>query len=182
MQSKFSIHALHRPPVRRYQRSTPLSKYCTWRVSARDIGMTSFSMVVSCGKCYPGGGPLEYDRHNRRYDKAAGDLNSGIRSGGENSFDGDYFKAKWAKTGVIEADCLICHLPAYNNQKRKAQITSLNFRWAATAGAGFGKIEGKLVNGETPNVIYDPGLFMEDGKVTLKIVRDTPTKNCELCG
>ena len=138
-------------------------------------------MVVSCGKCHPGGGPLEYDRHNRRYDKAAGDPNSGIRSVGKNSFDGDYFKAKWAETGVIEADCLICHLPAYNNQKRKAQITSLNFRWAATAGAAFGKIEGKVANGEIPNVIYNPGLFTEDGRVTLKIVRDTPTKNCLFC-
>lgn len=144
--------------------------------------MTSFDYVTAgCGGCHPGGGPMEYDRSGKRYDQVSGDPNSLIKSAEDNNFDGDYFQAKWAETGVIEADCLICHLPSYNNQKRKEQIKALNFRWAATAGAGLGELQGKVAKGEKPRVIYDPDLFKEEGKVTLNIVRDVPSNNCLFC-
>ncbi|MDQ7838781.1 MAG: formate dehydrogenase subunit gamma [Thermodesulfobacteriota bacterium] len=144
--------------------------------------MTSFDFVTAgCGGCHPGGGPMEYDRNGKRYDDVARDPVNGIKSGGDNGFDGDYFKARWAETGVIEADCLLCHLPAYNNQKRKEQIKALNFRWAATVGAGFGEIKGETAKGEKPHVAYDPKLFKDDGKVALNIVRDAPSKNCLFC-
>jgi hypothetical protein len=113
--------------------------------SARTIDMTSFDFVTAtCGNCHPGGGPLEYDRDGRRYDERMRDPASGLTSGGDNNLDGDYFKARWAETGVIEADCLLCHQPAYNYAKRNAQLAGLNFRWAATEGAGFGVVTGKV--------------------------------------
>jgi len=106
--------------------------------SARVIDMTSFEFVTAtCGNCHPGGGPLEFDRAGKRYDQWMADSASGLTPGGENGFDGDYFKARWSQTGVIEADCLLCHLPEYDFKKRNAQLAALNFRWAATEAAGF---------------------------------------------
>ena len=72
--------------------------------SAREIDMTSFDFVTAtCGNCHPGGGPLEYDRDGKRYDAWMRDPASGLVAGGENGLDGDYYKARWSETGVIEA-------------------------------------------------------------------------------
>ncbi len=134
-----------------------------------------------CGVCHPGGGPVEYDRNGNRYDKFAADPKNGIVPGGTNNFDGDYFKSRWAQSGVLEADCLLCHLKDYNYKKRKEQIMAFNYRWAATAGAEFGKIRGKVINGEVPYVIYDVSKFQKDGKVLLSLVKEVPNENCIFC-
>ena len=49
---------------------------------------------------------------------------------------------------MIEADCLLCHQPEYDYKKRNAQLANLNFRWAATEGAGFGSVKGKVFASE----------------------------------
>jgi len=88
--------------------------------SARTIDMTSFSFITAgCGECHPGGGPAEYDRNGFRYDKQM--IEKGYTSGGTNDLDGDYYQARWSETGVLEADCMICHQPDYNNETRKEQ-------------------------------------------------------------
>jgi hypothetical protein len=85
----------------------------------RTIDMTSFDFVTAtCGNCHPGGGPLEFDREGQRYDHRMADPASGLTPGGENGLDGDYFKARWSETGVIEADCLLCHSPEFVSQPR----------------------------------------------------------------
>ncbi len=134
-----------------------------------------------CGVCHPGGGPAEYDRNGNRYDKFAADPRNGIVPGGNNNFDGDYFKARWAQSGVLEADCLLCHLKDYNYKRRKEQILAFNYRWAATAGAEFGKVKGKVINGEVPYVVYDLSKFQKDGKVLLPLVKEVPNENCIFC-
>ncbi|MEF3169147.1 MAG: hypothetical protein K6360_07440 [Deltaproteobacteria bacterium] len=149
--------------------------------SAREIDLSSFEFVQNCGGCHPGGGPAEYDRNGNRYDLFAQDPNNGIVSGGDNNFDGDYFKARWAESGVLEADCLICHLPGYDHKARRKQIQDLNFRWAATAGAGFGVIKGSVAKGEKPEISYQVDAFLPDGKVALPIVREIPVRNCLQC-
>ena len=152
--------------------------------TAREIDLTSFTFVQTCGGCHPGGGPAEYDRNGNRYDTFAADPENHIVSGGTNKFDGDYFKARWAETGVLEADCLMCHMPGYNYELRKKQIKSLNFRWAATAGAGFAKVKGAVKKGDIPVVSYitaKHGPFMPDGRVALKMVREIPSENCLSC-
>ena len=134
-----------------------------------------------CAVCHPGGGGVELDRTGNRYDQFAADPKNGISPGGINGFDGDYFKAKWAESGVLEADCLICHLKDYNNKQRKQQIKALNFRWAATVGAGFGKVEGSVSKGEQPKLTYDASIFQEDGKVLLPVVKEVSNENCLFC-
>ncbi len=149
---------------------------------ARLIDMTSFEFVTAtCGNCHPGGGPLEFDRDGHRYDERMRDPAAGLTSGGDNGFDGDYFKARWSETGVIEADCLLCHMPEYDFGSRNAQLAALNFRWAATAGAGLATVSGKVAANETPTVAYNVARFDGEGNVILHIVPEPRTDTCLNC-
>lgn len=150
--------------------------------NARMIDMTSFDFVTAtCGNCHPGGGPLEYDRDGNRYDQRMRDPASGLTPGGDNGLDGDYFKARWSETGVIEADCLLCHQPEYNYKLRNDQLAALNFRWAATAGAGFGVVTGMVAAGDRPQVVYNRALFDERGNVTVHIAPAPRNETCLHC-
>lgn len=150
--------------------------------SARSIDMTSFGFVTaSCGNCHPGGGPLEYDREGKRYDAWMRDPASGLTAGGENGLDGDYFQARWAETGVIEADCLLCHMPEYDLKKRNGELANLNFRWAATVGAGFGTVTGKVASNEQPTVVYDKSKFVPDGTLQVHIAPEPRNETCLGC-
>ncbi len=150
--------------------------------NARTIDMTSFDFVTAtCGNCHPGGGPLEFDRDNKRYDRRMKDPGSGLTAGGDNNLDGDYYKARWSETGVIEADCLLCHMPEYDYGARNAQLANLNFQWAATEGARLGRIAGKVAGGEKPRVEYNKDLFDAEGNVKLHIVRSPRNDTCLNC-
>jgi hypothetical protein len=145
----------------------------------RTIDMTSFDFVTAtCGNCHPGGGPMEFDRDGKRYDHRMADPSSGLTPGGDNGLDGDYYKARWSETGVIEADCLLCHSPEYSFKKRNDQLAALNFRWAATEGAGFGTVLGKVAGGDKPSVQYKREFFDDAGNV---IVHITPAPRNDTC-
>jgi len=90
----------------------PLYNYLSPKTnsSAKEMDMTSFTFITNgCATCHPGAGRLEYDREGFRYDKHMEE--KGFTAGGNNYFDGDYFLAYWNRSGVIEADCNLCHLP-----------------------------------------------------------------------
>ncbi|PIU53945.1 MAG: hypothetical protein COS90_03515 [Deltaproteobacteria bacterium CG07_land_8_20_14_0_80_60_11] len=149
---------------------------------ARMIDMTSFDFVTAtCGACHPGGGPLEYDRDGFRYDARMCDPAANLTPGGDNGLDGDYFKARWSETGVLEADCLLCHMPEYNYNKRNEQLADLNFKWAATVGAGFGRVTGKVAGGDKPEVAYNRECFDADGNVKLHLAPEPRNETCLHC-
>ena len=143
----------------------------------RDIDMTPYEWVYQCGVCHPGGGIMERDRDGHRYDvRQRTDTELG------ELFDGDYYGTHWAESGVVEADCLVCHLPEgyYDYGIRVEQIRKLNYRYAATAAAGFAGIAGSVLDGDTPLVVYNARLFNTDGKVKLPIQRPTD-RGCLHC-
>ena len=148
--------------------------------SARTIDMTSFSFITAgCGECHPGGGPAEYDRNGFRYDKQM--IEKGYTSGGTNDLDGDYYQARWSETGVLEADCMICHQPDYNNETRKEQLKNLNFRWVATAASGMGVVSGSIDKNAPVQVTYDLSQFDQSGKVSPWLVREPRNEACLYC-
>lgn len=149
--------------------------------NSREIDLSSFEFARACSDCHPGGGPLEYDRDGNRYDRYAKDPANCIVPGGENGFDGDYFKSRWAESGVLEADCLLCHLPSYDHKAREAQIKALNFRWAASAGADFATVEKSVAQNAAPAIKYKTEIFQTDGKVALNIVKEVPEEKCLNC-
>jgi len=150
--------------------------------TARTIDMTSFDFITAtCGTCHPGGGPLEYDREGKRYDKEMNDTANHYTAGGINNLDGDYFKARWNESGVIEADCMLCHLPEYDYKSRNAQLEKFNFRWAATEGSGLAKIDGSVKDTIPVKVVYDLSKFDKDGKISLHIVSEPRNETCLNC-
>ena len=148
--------------------------------SARTIDMTSFEFVTAtCGNCHAGGGPMEYDREGHRYDDYMRE--QGMVSGGENGLDGDYYRARWIETGVIETDCNLCHVPEYNYKERNEQLAKLNFRWAATSGAGLGTVSGSVQAGDSPMVEYDLSRFDQDGNVIIHLAPEPRNQACLNC-
>ena len=140
------------------------------------IDMTSFEWARDFGVNHPGGGPGKCDRGGRRYDR----VQSEDPLMAQFQYDGDYWEARWHQTGVLEADCLICHLPGYDYSLRAQQIKKLNYRWAATEGAGLGVVEGAVADNEVPVVRYNTNLFGADGKVHLPIRRPSD-RACSSC-
>ena len=162
----------------------PLYRYLSPKqnTSPAVIDMTAFTFFTSpCGTCHPGGGPAEYDRDGKRYDQWMKDPQSGFTPGGDNNLDGDYYKAFWSETGVLEADCLLCHLPEYNYTERNRQLAAWNFRWAAAAGAGFATVKGSVQKKESVTLSYNVDLFAEDGTLDLHIVREPRNEACLNC-
>ncbi len=146
------------------------------------MDMTSFSFFTApCASCHPGGGSAEFDRNGHRYDHWMSDPANGLSSGGANRFDGDYYQARWNDTGVLEADCLLCHLPEYRISERNKQLATWNFRWAATAGAGFAEVTGSVSDGEEVAVVYDKERFLPDGTVEPHLVGEPRNDVCLSC-
>ena len=140
-----------------------------------DIDMTPYEWVNACGICHPGGGPAEYDRAGNRYDHAL-EADRGLALFG----DSDYYESGWVESGVVEADCFICHLETYDYSQRAQQLKKLNYKWASTAAAGFAFVWGSVKDTQEPNVYYRRDLFGPDGTVDLKIRRPTD-RQCMTC-
>ncbi|HOF04600.1 MAG TPA: hypothetical protein PK175_02200 [Syntrophales bacterium] len=106
--------------------------------------------ATACGWCHPGGGPLEYGRkQDGRCDLTRNHIQAESR--GSSSRDGDYSsrftpdrRSRFRESGVVEADCLICHQPGYRLKERNRQLSMRNYRWAATVGAGLGTVSGAV--------------------------------------
>ncbi len=162
----------------------PLYRYLSPKTNetARTMDMTSFSFLsAGCGSCHPGGGSAELDRDGKRYDHRMATPASGLVEGGENGLDGDYYQARWNESGVLEADCLLCHMPGYDMATRNAQIAQENYRWAATAGAGFASVTGTAKDGQRPEVRYDTAHFDAEGRLKARIVREPRNEACLAC-
>ncbi len=142
-----------------------------------------------CGGCHPGGGGLEFDREGKRYDK-----NLLSKPSLRNSLDGDYYKSRWDKTGVIEADCFLCHIEEYNFNARNSQLKLWNFKWAAIEASGIGVVNGtvakiiekdgkksRVLSGITPKVTYNTRLFNQNGQISLDLEYPPPSRNCTFC-
>ena len=121
----------------------------------------------SCGWCHPGGGPLECGRN--REGKA--DLSENLIAAealNKAPLDGDFSsrfspdrRSHFKESGVVEADCLLCHLPDYRIDDRNRQISAKNYRWAATAGADLGRIDGEVFQYKNKNARPDHSDYLD---------------------
>ncbi len=153
--------------------------------SPDEIDMTVYDFVgfsslgdglPPCGACHPGGGGLQYDREGNRYDQHLKE-NPELKD----AFDGDYYRSRWDRSGVVEADCLLCHLEGYSFDDRVAQLEQGNYQWAVVAGSRIGTVQGAVTSEETPKVVYERRLFNENGTITLKMSWPPPDENCMYC-
>ncbi|MDF1555794.1 MAG: hypothetical protein P1P84_22155 [Deferrisomatales bacterium] len=101
--------------------------------------MGSADEIATCTSCHMGGGPYEVDRNGNRYDSFFAANRAGIEAGDFGTLNGDYFRYEldaiaaapfnwmldalrpspalsapklhdWSESGVLEAECLTCHL------------------------------------------------------------------------
>ncbi len=126
---------------------------------------TSYFFTFQCGICHPGGGPTQYDRNGKLYwDGAKFGYNDAATLPDAAKLDGDYgfiapknlpdgtpagtpTLSKWSKNGVLEADCLMCHLQGYSWKNRAGTMVGGSglagvaaFKVAPAMGAGWGSV------------------------------------------
>ncbi|OPY88181.1 MAG: hypothetical protein A4E73_03442 [Syntrophaceae bacterium PtaU1.Bin231] len=147
-------------------RGSDLSAY-DWIGAGGKFDPDGRPLSAASGWMHPGGGPLEYGR------KAGGkaDFSRTLIEGEQRSRshrDGDYSsrfapdgQSHFEESGVVEGDCLMCHLPGYGMGRRNAELGRRNYRWAATAGAGLGEIRGAVFTYADPKAGPDSDAFAE---------------------
>jgi len=141
------------------------------------IGGASYtSGSPTCGSCHSGGGGLQYDRDGERYDYRLEDEPE-LRE----SLDGDYYRSNWDKSGVVEADCFICHWENYNFEARTDQFRERNYQWAVVAASGIGVVKGSVDDDDEPEVLYNQRFFNSDGTLVFNPSWPPPDDNCMFC-
>ena len=160
-----------------------------------EIDTSSFYFLQNCGACHPGGGFGEYDRKGNLYYNE-GTKKFGYELSGElPELDGDYtpvsdgdrnYGSPWDKSGVSEADCLICHLKGYQWKERGAALRGKFFKVGPTVGAGWAVL--KLSQEESGNpkvdevtIDYTKKEVADFDTLHLQIVRKPPDENCGSC-
>jgi hypothetical protein len=118
-------------------------------------GSGFYDWIAANSQFHPGGGLLEQVRPEAPNQSAPAinlvegeQLNSGMENHDFQSTLTSDSRSHFRTSGVVEADCLICHMEGYSLEKRNAQIKARNYQWAASSGAGLGEIEGQVW---TPN-------------------------------
>jgi hypothetical protein len=109
--------------------------------------------------------------------------------------------ARWSVSGKLDANCLACHdrSPVYDQAEFARQLSSENFRYAATAASGFGVVTGSsklmpnvfdyLLPGSVedslqssiPQVSYSADKFVAGKKVAFDIARQADSNRCYYC-
>jgi hypothetical protein len=160
-----------------------------------EIDKSSFFFVQHCGACHPGGGWSEYDRKNHLYYDEENKKFGYELSADNPLLDGDYtpfnngetsFRAPWDRSGVSEADCLICHLKGYQWKERGGTLRGRFFKYGPTVGAGWATVklsqdEFGNMKGEGVDVDYTKKEIADFENLHLQITKRPPDENCWSC-
>jgi hypothetical protein len=153
-----------------------------------EIDKSSYTWVKNCASCHPGGGGCEYDRNGHRYDDFAADPKNNIDPMGDNYLDGDYYHSDWANSGVLEADCLVCHLKGYDWQARAQAIQTGLFYEAPAMGAGWYReekgtqaISPGRANTRSFHLDYERTILADPEHLAASITAEVPDENCCNC-
>ncbi len=160
-----------------------------------EMDKSSFYFVQNCGACHPGGGWGEFDRKGNLYYDDGSKIFGYVLSGDDPIFDGDYtafsagnekYGAPWDRSGVSEADCLICHLKGYQWKERGAALRGRFFKYGPSVGAGWATV--KLSQDEAGNlkadlvdINYTKKEVADFENLHLQIVRRPSDENCWSC-
>lgn len=103
-------------------------------------------------------------------------------------------KSHFKASGVLEADCLMCHAQTYDLRARNRQVSVRNYRWACVAGSGLGEVRGVVLGmnqgrpawnfSRQPVVRYRWGspFFTPEGKLSGKFITDrVKDRACLMC-
>jgi cytochrome c553 len=149
---------------------------------ASDYDMSQPEWLTKCGVCHTGGGISEFDLAGRPL------LGAGLRASGplDPSYtirergSGRIVAWDWAKSGIAESDCFLCHVPKASRGARREEMAAGNFRWADNATLSETGIVVKRPDG---SYAYDRAAFQADGTVKgdALALADPTLENCAQC-
>ena len=204
--------ALVKPQAKKAVLFGTLYDYETTAAFAKRVDNSMAGQMRDCGECHVGGGAFEHVpvaqgttldagvRKELRTDVAV--VQAGVNTfnyfidqydENNNGIKGEVLTQDYADTGVLEMDCLICHLQGYSWDNRMEAIRKGNFDASRVAGAGLGTAVNVAAGstagaGYGKKVTYDPLMVANDeGNATLsalalsKIVGTPPSANCSSC-
>jgi hypothetical protein len=160
-----------------------------------EIDKSSFFIVQNCGACHPGGGWGEYDRKGNFYYNEKTNRFGYELSGDAPVLEGDYTSfsmgnpndgSPWDRSGVSEADCLICHLKGYQWKERGATLRKGLFKYGPVVGAGWSTLKLSQDESGNPkvdevNVDYSKKEVTDFDNLALQIIRRPSDENCWFC-
>lgn len=146
--------------------------------SSENIDLTTPDWLKTLGARHVGGGPAMYSRDGQLLT----DLLPSIENPETTSKDpdtGELVIWDWEKSGVVEMNCFLCHIPSPDNQSRMEALHAGEFGLANTATLGnSGLVE--FVEGEYQ---WNPSAFDGNGELHREYVSiQGPTnENCGQC-
>lgn len=144
----------------------------------RRIDLTTPDWIKTYGIRHVGGGPAVYSQAGTRLTE----LNYQPDSLETNILDPETDQLipwDWERSGTVEMNCFLCHIPDPNNQERIEQLQAGNFQWANTATI----LNLEVVNQVGDTLQWDPAAFTEEGEITQDLIniQDPTNENCGLC-
>lgn len=93
--------------------------------------------------------------------------------------DGAVRNWDWKKSGVVELDCFLCHLPSPDADARTQEIRAGNFAWANSATL----LSTGIITRSADGFAWQPEAFDADGELKQTYVRiqDPTNENCAAC-
>ena len=173
--------------------SSQLSRKVNQHFSEMD--KSSFFFVQNFGSFHPGGGWGEYDRKGNLYYNEENKKFGYELSGDDPRLDGDYtpfsmgnekYGAPWDRSGLSEADCLICHLKGYQWKERGAALRGRFFKYGPSVGAGWATVklsqdEARNLKADSVDIDYIKKEAADFENLHLQIVRRPSDENCWSC-
>ena len=142
------------------------------------VDLTTAGWIMTYGPRHVGGGPAVYSRDGTRLtdlEHRPGDVETSILD----PESGELLPWDWQDSGVVEMNCFLCHTPSPNNEARKAELASGNFKWANAAtllGTG-------ILEHSDDEYRWNPAAFHANGDlIDSKInIQDPTNDNCGMC-
>ena len=147
-------------------------------VGDQTVDLTTADWIRAFGARHVGGGPAVTSRDGYPLANLPADANP-MDTQATDPATGELVPWDWAKSGVVEMNCFLCHTPTPNNDARIAALQAGDFQWANTATLlGTGIVE--QVNGAWQ---WNPTAFGEDGELAADFVniQDPSNDNCAQC-
>jgi hypothetical protein len=149
---------------------------------ASDYDMGQPEWLTKCGVCHTGGGISEVDLAGHRFltpeAKANGAFDPSYTV--RDRVSGKVVPWDWAKSGIAESDCFLCHVPKASRGARREAMTAGNFRWADNATLAD---TGIVVKEANDTFAYNRAAFNPDGTVKAEALglSDPTLENCAQC-
>ncbi len=142
------------------------------------IDLTTPAWIQLYGLRHVGGGPAIYAQNG----ELLVDLpyrSTSLETNIVNPDTGKLERWDWNKSGSVEMNCFLCHIPSPDNNARADALQSGNFKWVNTSTL----IESGIVTMSEGSYTWNESLFDEDMEILPEaiLIQDPTNNNCGAC-